>query len=86
PVMGSESDERKELELEKDIDEVEREDPDLRLATITWGMKIKAASNTLRSDTAWRMLIGKGEPPKKAGGRARQKQTSMDVVKDDDDN
>lgn len=82
PEMGDEVDEREWVDLEKDLDEVEREDPTLGLAAIT-GMKAKGLgmSESPNLDESNK----KGKAVKKAGGRAREKQMSMDVGDDDDD-
>ncbi|KAG8894864.1 hypothetical protein FRC00_008361 [Tulasnella sp. 408] len=85
PGMGGEADEREWVDLEKDIDEVEREDPNLGLATITSGMKIKGSSNSVPESPNLDEANKKGKATKKAGGRAREKQTSMDIVEDDED-
>ncbi|KAG8915487.1 hypothetical protein FRC01_003641 [Tulasnella sp. 417] len=85
PETVGDADEREWVDLDKDLDEVEREDPNLGLAAITSGMKVKGSANSVPESPNLDEANKKGRATKKAGGRAREKQTSMDVVEDDED-
>ncbi|KIO26087.1 hypothetical protein M407DRAFT_243875 [Tulasnella calospora MUT 4182] len=85
PEMGGEVDEREWIDLEKDLDEVEREDPNLRLPAIAPGVKCKTSSNSVPESPNLDEANKKGRATKKAGGRAREKQMSIDVGEDDEE-